>query len=138
MVMVMANSGEWKGNHVKSSDNLFLMKTLKYNTEFELNSSTACEDNEISKIQNAMKEFTKKMKTFQKLNSSDVFVNPLYGGVVDIQSELKLTSNQIQNSMTKLIRRGRSKVIGDTLDKLSKTFKDKTPKPKQASCWRLP
>ena len=78
-----------------------------------------------------MKEFTKKMKTFQKLNSSDVFVNPLYGGVVDIQTELKLTSNQIQNSMTKLIRRGRSKVIGDTLDKLSKTFKDKTPKPKQ-------
>ena len=79
-----------------------------------------------------MKEFTKKMKTFQKLNSSDVFVNALYGGVVDIQAELKLTSNQIQNSMTKLIRRGRSKVIGDTLDKLSKTFKDKTPKPKQA------
>jgi len=94
----------------------------------------ACEANfSLGKIpESAMKEFTKKMKTFQKLNSSDVFVNPLYGGVVDIQAELKLTSNQIQNSMTKLIRRGRSKVIGDTLDKLSKTFKDKTPKPKQA------
>ena len=125
-------NSEWKGNHVKSSDKSVSDENIEHNTEFELNSSTACQDNEISKIQSAMKEFTKKMKTFQKLNSSDVFVNPLYGGVVDIQAELKLTSNQIQNSMTKLIRRGRSKVIGDTLDKLSKTFKDKTPKPKQA------
>ena len=60
-----------------------------------------------------------------------MFVNPLYGGVVDMQSELKLTSNRIQNSMTKLVRRGRSYVIGETLDKLSTTFKDKVPKPLQ-------
>ena len=103
-----------------------------FNTEFQMENSTACGDNEVSKIENTLKEFSKKMKEFKKLNSSDVFVNPLYGGVVDIQGELKLTSNRIQNSMTKLIRRGRSKVIEDTLDKLSKTFKDKTPKPKQA------
>ena len=96
-----------------------------------MENSTACGDNEVSKIENALKEFSKKMKEFKKLNSSDVFVNPLYGGVVDIQGELKLTSNRIQNSMTKLIRRGRSKVIEDTLDKLSETFKDKTPKPLQ-------
>ena len=31
--------------------------------------------------------------------------------------------------MTKLVRRGRSYVIGETLDKLSTTFKDKVPKP---------
>ena len=103
-----------------------------FNTEFQMENSTACGDNEVSKIENTLKEFSKKMKEFKKLNSSDVFVNPLYGGVVDIQGELKLTSNRIQNSMTKLIRRGRSKVIEDTLDKLSKTFKDKVPKPKQA------
>ena len=71
------------------------------------------------------------MKVFQKLNSSDVFVNPLYGGLVDMQAELKLTSNRIQNSVTKLVRRGRSYVIGETLDKLSTTFKDKVPKPLQ-------
>ena len=127
------NNKQWKSNHVKSSDITVADENIEYNTEFELNSSTACQDNEISKIQSAMKEFTKKMKTFQKLNSSDVFVNPLYGGVVDIQAELKLTSNQIQNSMTKLIRRGRSKVIGDTLDKLSTTFKELVPKPLQSS-----
>ena len=107
-------------------------ENANFNTEFQMENSTQCGDNEVSKIENALKEFSKKMKEFKKLNSSDVFVNPLYGGVVDIQGELKLTSNRIQNSMTKLIRRGRSKVIEDTLDKLSKTFKDKTPKPLQA------
>ena len=49
-----------------------------------MDGSTACEDNEISKISNEMKEFSRKMKVFQKLNSSDVFVNPLYGGLVDM------------------------------------------------------
>ena len=48
-----------------------------------------------------------------------------------MQAELKLTSNRIQNSVTKLVRRGRSYVIGETLDKLSTTFKDKVPKPLQ-------
>ena len=126
-----SGDGQWQGNFCKSNDKSISDENCEYNTEFEMESSTACEDNEISKIESAMKEFTKKMKTFQKLNSSDVFVNPLYGGVVDIQSELKLTSNRIQNSMTKLVRRGRSYVIGETLDKLSTTFKDKVPKPLQ-------
>jgi len=121
-----------KFNLVESSQKNVSDANVNLNTEFQMDNSTACGDNEVSKIANDLKEFSKKMKNFQKLNSSDVFVNPLYGGVVDIQGELKLTSNRIQNSMTKLIRRGRSKVIEDTLDKLSKTFKDKTPKPKQA------
>ena len=49
-----------------------------------------------------------------------------------MKSEIQLTTNRIQNSMTKLIRRGRSWVIQDTLDKLSITLKEKTPKPLQA------
>ena len=128
------NGGEkksWNGQ-IRTDD----LKTVgdenaNFNTEFKMDNSTACEDNEISKISSELKEFSKKMKAFQKLNSSDVFVNPLYGGVVDMTSELKLTSNRIQNSMTKLVRRGRSYVIGETLDKLSTTFKDKVPKPLQ-------
>ena len=39
--------------------------------------------------------------------------------------------------MTKLVRRGRSWVIQDTLDKLSLTLKDKTPKP-NTTCWGKP
>ena len=60
-------------------------------------------------------------------------MNPIYGGIVDIQSEIKLTSNKLQNSTTKLVRRGRSWVISETLDKLSTTLKDKTPKTMQGS-----
>ena len=126
-----AEDSEWSGNFQNASDKSVAEENVNANTEFEMDSSTACEDNEISKISNEMKEFSRKMKVFQKLNSSDVFVNPLYGGLVDMQAELKLTSNRIQNSVTKLVRRGRSYVIGETLDKLSTTFKDKVPKPLQ-------
>ena len=130
------NGGEkksWNGQIRTDYDDTVSGKNANFNTEFKMDNSTACEDNEISKISSELKEFSKKMKAFQKLKSSDVFVNPLYGGVVDMKSELKLTSNRIQNSMTKLVRRGRSYVIGDTLDKLSKTLKDKTPKPLQSA-----
>ena len=125
-------NSQWSGGTRVDSKKTVSEENANFNTEFQMENSTQCGDNEVSKIENALKEFSKKMKEFQKLNSSDVFVNPLYGGVLDIQSELKLTLNRIQNSMTKLIRRGRSKVIEDTLDKLSKTFKDNTPKPLQA------
>ena len=121
-----------KFNLVESSQKNVSDVIVNDKTDIKFDNSTPCGNNEVSKIANDLKEFSKKMKNFQKLNSNDVFVNPLYGGVVDIQGELKLTSNRIQNSMSKLIRRGRSKVIEDTLDKLSKTFKDKIPKPKQA------
>ena len=59
-------------------------------------------------------------------------IDPIYGGVVDIQDELRLTSFRIQNSTTKLIRRARSWLIQDTLDKLNLSLKDKTPKTLQA------
>ena len=101
-------------------------------TNTKIDNATACQDNEITKITNTIKDFTQKIETLQSLNSANVFVNPIYGGIVDIQSEIKLTSNKLQNSTTKLIRRGRSWVINDTLDKLSTTLKDKTPKTLQA------
>ena len=51
---------------------------------------------------------------------------------LDIQQEIKLTAARIHNSTTQLVRRGRSWLIQDTLDKLSTTLKDKVPKPLQA------
>jgi len=101
-------------------------------TEISIDNATACQDNEISKIKNTIKDFTQRIQTLQSLNSANTFVNPIYGGIVDIQSEIKLTSNKLQNSTTKLVRRGRSWVISETLDKLSTTLKDKTPKTMQA------
>ena len=101
-------------------------------TEIKIDNATACQDNEITKIKNTIKDFTQRIETLQSLNSANTFVNPIYGGIVDIQSEIKLTSNKLQNSTTKLVRRGRSWVISETLDKLSTTLKDKTPKTMQA------
>ena len=129
----IAPSSPWGGGFSPGE----LVKTIAQKqkeaaTNIVFDNFTPCEDNEVSKISNAIKDFTRKMETFQQLSSTDAYVNPIFGGIVDIQQEIKLTSNKIHNSMTKLIRRGRSWVIQDTLEKLSTTLKDKTPKPLQA------
>ena len=129
----IAPSSPWGGGFSPGE----LVKTIAQKqkeaaTNITIDNYTPCEDNEVSKISNAIKDFTRKMETFQKLNSTDAYVNPIFGGIVDIQQEVKLTSNKIHNSMTKLIRRGRSWVIQDTLEKLTTTLKDKIPKPSQA------
>ena len=90
-----------------------------------------CEDNEISKISNTIKDFTRKMEQLQAIGGGSA-VDPIYGGIVDIQQEIKLTAARIHNSTTQLVRRGRSWLIQETLDKLSTTLKDKVPKPLQA------
>tara|TARA_B100000886_G_scaffold314777_1_gene252275 strand:+ start:522 stop:2672 length:2151 start_codon:yes stop_codon:yes gene_type:complete len=129
----IAPSSPWGGGFSPGE----LVKTIAQKqkeaaTNIVFDNYTPCEDNEVSKISNAIKDFTRKMETFQQLNSTSAYVNPIFGGIVDLQQEIKLTSNKIHNSMTKLIRRGRSWVIQDTLEKLSTTLKDKTPKPLQA------
>ena len=100
-------------------------------TNIIIDQFTPCEDNEISKISNAIKDFTRKMEQLQAISDGSA-IDPIYGGVVDIQDELRLTSFRIQNSTTKLIRRARSWLIQDTLDKLNLSLKDKTPKTLQA------
>ena len=87
-----------------------------------------CEDNEISKISNAIKDFTRKAEALQELNEASTYIDPIYGGIVDIKSEVQLATNRIHNSMTKLIRRGRSWLIQDTLDKLDKRMEDSVDK----------
>ena len=128
-----APSSPWGGGFSPGE----LIKTIAHkqkeaSTNITFDNFTACEDNEISKISNTIKDFTRKMQTLQQLNEQNSYVDPIFGGIVDVQTEIKLTTNRIHNSMTKLIRRGRSWVIQETLDKLSTTLKDKTPKPLQA------
>ena len=129
---VSVNSPVKKGFSNNENDKVVADNQFNNATNFKTDNATACQDNEITKITNTIKDFTQKIQTLQSLNSANVFVNPIYGGIVDIQSEIKLTSNKIQNSTTKLVRRGRSWVINETLDKLSLTLKDKTPKTLQA------
>ena len=107
-------------------------KQKEASTNITVVNPTACEDNEISKISNAIKDFTRKMETLQQLNEQSTYVDPIYGGIIDIQEELKYTSLKIHSSTTKLVRRARSWLIQDTLDKLNLTLKEKTPKTLQA------
>ncbi len=107
-------------------------KQKEASTNITIDNPTACEDNEISKISNAIKDFTRKLETLQQLNEASTYVDPIYGGIIDIKSELRLTSLKIHNSTTKLVRRARSWLIQDTLDKLNLTLKEKTPKTLQA------
>jgi len=100
-------------------------KQSNSDTNVKITNTTACEDNEISKMTNVLKDFTEKMKVLQDIGN--LTVDPLYGGVIDKTSEIKLASIKMHNSMSKLMRRGRSWMIQDTLDKLNLTLKDKTP-----------
>ena len=97
-------------------------------TNITVDTFSPCEDNEISKISNAIKDFTRKLETLQELNEASTYIDPIYGGIIDIEEEVKLATNRIHNSMTKLIRRGRSWLIQDTLDKLDKRMEDSVDK----------
>ena len=129
-------NGEWSGQMCPAggagTTKCVAEEQFNESTKIKIDNATACQDNELSKITNTMKDFTQRLQTLQKLNSSSAFVNPIYGGIVDIESEVQITANKLQNSMTRMVRRGRSWVINDTLDKLSKTLKDKTPLPLRA------
>ena len=113
-----------------------LFKTVTQNqkeeaTTITIDNTTACQDNEISKISNTIKDFVKKMEALQDIGGG-LSTNPIYGGVVDSKSEIQIATNKIHNSMTQLIRRGRSWVIQETLDKLNLKLKDETDKTLQA------
>ena len=91
-----------------------------------VDSFSPCEENEISNISNSIKDFTRKVQTLKQLNDQATFINPAIGSIVDINSEVQLATNRIHKSMKKLVRRGRSWVISETMDKLNKTLEEKT------------
>jgi len=104
------------------------MKQKEAATNIVTDNFSPCEDNEISKISNAIKDLTRKAQTLQELNEASTYIDPIYGGIVDINSEIQLATNRIHNSMTKLVRRGRSWLIQETLDKLDKTMEGSVDK----------
>ena len=96
-------------------------------TNITIDSFSPCEDNELSKITNAIKDFTRKMEALQTIGAGPT-VDPIYGGIIDATAEVKRTSNLIHNSMTKLVRRGRSWLIQETLDELNLSLSEKVDK----------
>ena len=119
------------GPKIVMSDNQGTPKTVsKQQQEIATNrtvdSFSPCEENEISNISNSIKDFTRKIQTLQQLNDQATFINPAIGSIVDINSEVQLATNRIHKSMKKLVRRGRSWVISETMDKFNKTLEEKT------------
>ena len=89
------------------------------NTTTTTHTENFCETDEIAKITTEMKKFTQKLQLLQQLNNSETFIDPIYGGFVDMKKEVKLTASKIHNSMTGLVRRGRSWLIQESVGKFS-------------------
>ena len=116
---------EWEKTAKVVKNENFSTKQTNDDSNVTVPNATPCEDNEISKISNAMKSFTKVMNGVESIG--DLTVDPIYGGVFNKAEEIKLTSIKVHSSMSKLLRRGRSHVIQEAMDKLSLKLKDKTP-----------
>ena len=74
-----------------------VVKTISQNqkeeaTNITIDSFSPCEDNELSKITNAIKDFTRKMEALQTIGAGPT-VDPIYGGIIDATAEVKRTSN---------------------------------------------
>jgi len=114
---------EKEGKVVKNST--LATKQTNKDTNVKIENATACEDNELSKITNAIKNFTEEMNAIESIGG--LSVDPMYGGVINKDEEIKLTTMKIHGSMSKLMRRGRSFVIKDAMDKLSLKLGNETP-----------
>ena len=66
-----------------------------------------------------LKKFTQKLQLLQQLNDSSTYLDPVYGGFVDMQKEVKFTASKIHNSVTGLVRRGRTWLIQESVGKFS-------------------
>ena len=86
-----------------------------------------CEDTEIGKMQKFVQEFIDKVNSYQRI--LDVYVNPVMGKIVNIDEDIKSTATRIFGVITNLIRRARSWLIKEMLEKLSKLLGTSTPKP---------
>ena len=119
------------GGKIVMSDNQGTPETISKQEQTSrenrvVDSFSPCEENEIANISNSIKDFTRKIQTLQQLNDQATYINPAIGSIVDINSEVQLATNRIHKSMKKLVRRGRSWVISETMDKFNKTLEEKT------------
>ena len=95
------------------------------NTTNEFDDEVFCETNEIAKMTTELKKFTQKLQLLQQLNESSTYLDPVYGGFVDMQKEIKFTASKIHNSMTGLVRRGRTWLIQESVGKFSEDLSKK-------------
>jgi len=132
--VVQETASPWSGNFRKftklangkvTKNSTYAQKQTNKDTDVVVENATACEDNEISKISNAIKSFTKETNALEDIGG--LTVDPIYGGIANKKEEIKLTTMKVHGSMSKLMRRGRSFVIQDAMDKLSLKLGNETP-----------
>ena len=95
------------------------------NTNNEIDDEIFCETNEIAKMTTELKKFTQKLQLLEQLNESSTYLDPVYGGFVDMKKEIKFTASKIHNSMTGLVRRGRTWLIQESVGKFSEDLSKK-------------
>ena len=100
-------------------------KQVNENTNNETDDEIFCETNEIAKMTTELKKFTQKLQLLQQLNESSTYLDPVYGGFVDMKKEIKFTASKIHNSMTGLVRRGRTWLIQESVGKFSEELSKK-------------
>ena len=100
-------------------------KQVNENTNNETDDEIFCETNEIAKMTTELKKFTQKLQLLQQLNESSTYLDPVYGGFVDMKKEIKFTASKIHNSMTGLVRRGRTWLIQESVGKFSEDLSKK-------------
>ena len=100
-------------------------KQVNENTNNEIDDEIFCETNEIAKMTTELKKFTQKLQLLQQLNESSTYLDPVYGGFVDMKKEIKFTASKIHNSMTGLVRRGRTWLIQESVGKFSEDLSKK-------------
>ena len=92
---------------------------VEANSDNETDAEIFCKTNEIAKMTTELKKFTQKLQLLQQLNDSSTYLDPVYGGFVDMQKEVKFTASKIHNSVTGLVRRGRTWLIQESVGKFS-------------------
>ena len=92
---------------------------VEANSDNETDAEIFCKTNEIAKMTTELKKFTQKLQLLQQLNNSSTYLDPVYGGFVDMQKEVKFTASKIHNSVTGLVRRGRTWLIQESVGKFS-------------------
>ena len=104
-------------------------KAKEVNTDETVDARSPCEDTEVGRITKMVQDFIARLRQVQKIQS--VYVDPVFGKIVNINEEIKTVVSRVHNSMTNLVRRARAWTVKEILKKLDVTFAAIVPKPLQ-------
>ena len=93
----------------------------------EVTPKTSCENTQMQRMASTLKGIVKQIQSYQQLEG--VSIDPVMGKIMDIKAEMKTAASLVHDEMTFMIRRARSFLIQNILEKLSKILSSIIPKP---------